>query len=70
MCPRLRRCLHGGRRRILAQGRSKKADQLFLRFIYRNLGRSGYQVEKEKKKNCRPFAAERSTTAMFVLFCP
>ena len=27
-------------------------------------------MEKEKKKNCRPLAAERLTTALFVLFVP
>ena len=27
-------------------------------------------MEKEKKKNCRPLAAERSAAAMFVLFFP
>ena len=59
-------CLHGGRK-ILAQGRSKKADQLFVWLTCRNFGRSGYQVEK---KNCRPLAAERSAAAIFVLFCP
>ena len=32
--------------------------------------RSGYQVEKEKKNNCRPLAAERPAAAMFVLFVP
>ena len=36
----------------------------------RNFGRRGYQVEKKKKKNCEPLAAERSAAAMFVLFCP
>ena len=25
----------------------------------------GYQAEKEKKKNCRPLAAERPAVAMF-----
>ena len=63
-------CLHGGRK-ILALGRSKKAEQLFVCFTWRRkFGRSGYQVEKEKKKNCRPLAAERPAAAMFVLFVP
>ena len=31
---------------------------------------SGYQVEKEKKNDCRPLAAERPAAAMFVLFVP
>ena len=63
----LRGCLHGGRK-ILALGRSEKAKQLFVCFTYRNFGPSGYQVKKEKKKNCRPLAAERPAAAMFVLF--
>ena len=49
----LRGCLHGGRK-ILAQGRSDKAEKLFVCFTCRNFGRNGYQVEKEKKNNCRP----------------
>ena len=49
----LRGCLHG-QRRILALGRSEKAKKLFVCFTCRNFGRSGYQVEKEKKNNCRP----------------
>ena len=27
-----------------------------------------YQMEKEKKNNCRPLAAERPAAAMFILF--
>ena len=46
-------CLHGGRK-ILALGRSEKAEKRFVFFTCRNFGRSGYQVEKEKKNNCRP----------------
>ena len=65
----LRGCLHGGRK-ILAPGRSEKAEKLFVCFTCRNFGRSGYQVEKEKKNNCRPWAAERPAAAMFVLFVP
>ena len=49
----LRGCLHGGRK-ILTPGRSEKAEKLFVCFTCRNFGRSGYQVEKEKKNNCRP----------------
>ena len=48
----------------------KKEEQLFVCFTCRNSGRSGYQVEKEKKNNCRSLAAERSVSAMFVLFVP
>ena len=48
-----RGCLHGGRK-ILVPGRSEKAEKLFVCFTCRNFGRSGYQVEKEKKNNCRP----------------
>ena len=33
-------------------------------------GGSGYQVEKEKKNNCRPISAERPAATMFVLFVP
>ena len=51
-------------------GRSWKAEQLFVCFTCRNFGRSGYQVEKGKKNNCRPLAAERPAAAMFVLFVP
>ena len=51
----LRGCLHGGRK-ILEGGTT--------------FGRSGYQVEKEKKNNCRPLAAERPAAATFVLFVP
>ena len=59
----LRGCLHGVRK-ILEGGST-------FRLVYiRNFGRSGYQVEKEEKKNCRPLAAERSAAAIFVLFCP
>ena len=47
-----------------------KAEQLFVCFTCRNFGRSGCQMEKEKKNNCRPLAAERSAAAMFVLFVP
>ena len=50
---RLRGCLHGGRK-ILAPGRSEKAEKHFVCFTCRNFGRSGYQVEKGKKNNCRP----------------
>ena len=38
---------------ILVLGRSEKAEKLFVCFTCRNFGRSGYQVEKEKKDNCR-----------------
>ena len=51
-------------------GRSQKAEQLFVCFTCRNFGRSGYQVEKEKKNNCRSLAAERPAAVMFVLFVP
>ena len=49
-------------------GRSEKAEKLFVYFTCRNFGRSGYQVEKEKKNDCRPWVAERPTAAMFILF--
>ena len=62
-------CLHGGRK-IIALGRPEKAERLFVCFTCRNFGRSGYQVEKEKKNNCRPLAAACSAAAMFVLFVP
>ena len=65
----LRGCFHGGRK-ILALGRSQKAEQRFVWFTCRNFYRSGYQVEMEKKKNCPPLAAERPPAAMFVLFVP
>ena len=54
-----------GGRKILAQGT--------FRLLYmncRNFGRSSYQVEKEKKKNCLPLAAESPAAAMVVLFVP
>ena len=51
-------------------GRPEKAKQLFVCFTCRNFGRSGYQVKKEKKNNCRPLAAERPAAAMFVIFVP
>ena len=57
-----RGCLHG-RKKILALGRSYKAKQLFVWFTCRNFGRSGHQVQKEKKKNYLPLAAERPTVA-------
>ena len=47
-------------------GRSEKANQLFVWFTGRNFGRGGYQVEKEKKKNCRPLAAKCRSAVMFV----
>ena len=56
--------------RFVKLGRSEKVEKLFVCITCRNLGRSGYQVEKEKKKNCRPLAAERPVAAMFVLFLP
>ena len=49
---RFRGCLHGGRK-IIGLGRSKKAEKRFVCFTCRNFGRGGYQVEKEKKNNCR-----------------
>ena len=61
--------IHGGRK-ILALERSEKVEKLFVSFTCRNFGRSGYQVEKEKKNNVRPRAAEHLTAAMFVLFVP
>ena len=42
----LRGCLHGGRK-VLALGRSEKAEKRFIGFTCRNFGPSGYQVEKE-----------------------
>ena len=48
-----RGCLHGGIK-ILALGRSEKAEKFFVCFTCRNFGRSVYQVDKEKKNNCRP----------------
>ena len=65
----IRGCLHGVRK-ILALGRSEKAEKRFVCFTCRNFGRSGYQVDKEKKINCRPWATERPAAAMFVLFVP
>ena len=49
----IRGCLHGVRK-ILALGRTEKAEKRFVCFTCRNFGRSGYQVDKEKKINCRP----------------
>ena len=49
-------------RKILEGGRTFR--------LLKTFGRSGYQVEKEKKKTCRPIAAERLAAAMFVLFVP
>ena len=48
----------------------REGGKTFRCFKYRNYGRSGYQVKKEKKNNCRPLAAERPAAAMFVLFVP
>ena len=56
-------CLHGGRK-ILEGGTT-------FRLVYMQKFRpNGYQVEKEKKKNCRLVAAESTAAAMFVLFVP
>ena len=44
----------GGGGEILVLGRPEKAETLFVCFTCRNFGRSGYQVEKEKKNNYRP----------------
>ena len=52
-CAIFRGCLHGGRK-ILALGRSEKAEKLFVCFTCRNFGRSSHRVEKEKKDNCWP----------------
>ena len=48
----------------------RRRNNFFVCFTCRIFGRSGYQVEKEKKNNCRPLAAERPAAAMFVLFVP
>ena len=65
----LRGCLHrgwgGGRGEIL-----ELESGTTFRLLYRNFGRSGYQVEKEKKNNCQLSAAELPAAAMFVLFVP
>ena len=58
-----RGCLHGGRK-ILEGGTT------FACFTCRNFGRSGDQEQKEKKNSCRPLAAERPATAVFVLVVP
>ena len=59
--------LHGGKK-VLTMRRSKKAKQVIVYFTCRNVGRSGYQLKKEKKKICRPLAAERAAAVIFVLF--
>ena len=51
-------------------GRSENAEKLFVCFTCRNFGRSDDQVEKEKKNNCWPWAAEHPVASMFVLFVP
>ena len=55
LCPVVyfRGCLPEGRK-ILALGRSEKAEKLFVWFTCRNFDRSGYQMEKEKKNDCWP----------------
>ena len=60
----LRGFLHGGRK-ILALGRSEKARKRFVCFTCRNFGRSGCQVEKEKKNTVS--SAERPAATIFVL---
>ena len=37
---------------------------------FRNFGRGGYRVEKEKRKKCRPLVAERLAVSMFVFLLP
>ena len=51
---KLRVCLHGGRK-ILALGRSEKAEELFVWFRCRNVGWSGYQVGEGIKENLSAF---------------
>ena len=43
----------------------REGGKLFVCFTCRNFGRRVYQVEKEKKDNCRPLAAGRPAAAMF-----
>ena len=53
----------------MALERSLKTKQRCVWFTCRNFGRGGYKcMEKEKKKNCRPLAAERLAAAMFFFF--
>ena len=54
---------------MLTMGRSKKAKQVIFYFTCRNVGRSAYQVEKEKNYICRTLAAEILAAASFVSFC-
>ena len=43
------------------------SSEIFLRLVTcRNFGWAGHQVEKKKKKICRPLAAKRPAAAMFV----